>query len=110
MVDCIYGAKNVFIDVTDKVLNMFKKDSSLFFSRGWKYFNEYFSDPFAGELKFLIIVVGERIYNIPENDTGEHSIDLKITSKELITFIVPTIGRTSLMATLESIENQTNSD
>jgi glycosyltransferase involved in cell wall biosynthesis len=110
MITCKYGTYNVYYDVTDTVLYNFCKNSKIIIPEK-KQFNDLFGDPFFGVIKKLTIQHNNNMYIISEHDTNEHIIDLNtIVDKPLITFIIPTINRPTLINTLESIEQQTDPD
>jgi hypothetical protein len=108
---CEYGTPIKYLDVTDVVQKTFQQGSLLYFKPGLKKFNELFSDPVPNNLKALMITVPatetspSRTHVIYENDVQEHVIRL---FDRLITFIIPTIGRDSLIETLTSLEAQTD--
>lgn len=128
-ITCIYGANNNYIDVTSIVQRFFFYHNKLIFPKGHKGFNKYFGDPCFGSVKTLKIVCitspTNKEYLILENDQDEYAIDVNVNESEesfdkgyfdknkpdespLITFIIPTIGRASLIKTLRSIEFQEN--
>lgn len=110
---CEYGANNVYINVTDLVL---KNYDNMVIPNGNKHFNNIFGDPCPGLSKELLIYSNNKKYKIPEYDVNMHFIEItdyvkdymkKLQNKEtLITFIIPTINRPTLMNTLYSLLNQ----
>jgi len=111
-VKCLYGSESKSVDVSLKVLNRYFDDNKLKFSKGPKMFNIILSDPDPCQYKSLRIFIKGKMYTINETDETEFIIDIyppeaNHDTNYLITFIVPTIGRISLLQTLESIESQT---
>ena len=99
---CEYGTPTIFQDVTDLVLKHFTTDNVLTFPSA-KKFNHYFTDTAPYQIKQLTILVPDNIYLISEDDTKEYQISLQ---RNLITFIIPTINRPTLIHTLNSLEAQ----
>lgn len=108
---CEYGTPLKYFEVTDLVLKTFQQGALLYFKPGPKKFNELFSDPAPNTLKSLMITLpasdtrSSMTYVIYENDIQEHVIRMV---DRLITFIIPTIGRPTLLNTLTSLEAQTD--
>jgi len=115
---CEYGGDDTFINITNNILINFVKDDDIYLN-GDKKFNTYFGDPCLGTEKVLRIYVNDLIYEIPECDTDEYTIKLPnliiehsnkikeiMYDDNLITFIIPTINRESLLDTLDSLLQQ----
>ena len=123
-ITCTYGANYSYTDVTPIVERFFLHRDKLIFHKGYKNFNKFFGDPCFGVVKKLKIVYKDKEYFISENDDNEYVIDINTeklyTSNKkhldekyfnetpLITFIIPTVGRKSLIKTLRSLEFQEN--
>ena len=65
-ISCYYGFENNFIDVTNIVLNKFKRNNLVIIPKNCN-FNSFFGYPFEGKLKELIINIDSKKYKIPEN-------------------------------------------
>lgn len=108
-----YGTYFVNYDVTNTVLlHYYQQQTCKLVIPIEKRFNDLFGDPAEYQKKNLTILHGKRLYIIDEYDTEEHTIDLTGTpvNKPLITFIIPSINRPTLLRTLESISKQTDPD
>ena len=115
---CEYGGDNTFANVTNSVLINFVENDSIHLNKN-KYFNTYFGDTCPGIEKMLKIYIGDSNYEIPEYDNNEYKIELSdsiitytnkikkiICDDNLITFIIPTINRMTLLDTLDSLLQQ----
>lgn len=113
---CEYGGDQSFINVTNNILVRFAMGNNLILHSGDKRFNTYIGDPCPGIEKMLRIYIEDKSYSIPECDTDKHIINIPIeirkhvmdinkilNDKNIITFVIPTINRPSLIDTLESL-------
>jgi len=75
MISCKYGVNDIFLDVTEIVIKTFKRGDSLYFPKGNKQFNNYFTDPCVNITKQLIINNDSKTLIIEDNDENEYILD-----------------------------------
>jgi dTDP-glucose 4,6-dehydratase len=69
-ISCYYGFEDKFIDVTNIVLDKFKRNNSVILPKNCN-FNSFFGDPYEGKLKELRINIDGEKYKISENSLNK---------------------------------------
>lgn len=118
---CIYGCDNTYVDITSGIIENYLYGNQLIFPDGDKNFNFIFTDIVPLKAKKLYILQEDTSNIIDEDDKFKHIIDIDMSlfsninipihykeTDNIITFIIPSLGRKSLFRTIKSIQNQTD--